>query len=80
MFLAVLAQQGGIVGGVGQALAIGIPLTEEGKDKNLHIAKKISLKIAEAEKDAVRISAIKEEMNQLGKKLMQKMIFIGQSS
>ena len=68
MFLAVLAQQGGIVGGVGQALAIGIPLTEEGKDKNLHIAKKISLKIAEAEKDAVRISAIKEEMNQLGKK------------
>ena len=68
MFLAVLAQQGGIVGGVGQALAIGIPLTEEGKDKNHHIAKKISLKIAEAEKDAVRISVIKEEMNQLGKK------------
>ena len=40
MFLAVLAQQGGIVGGVGQALAIGIPLTEEGKDKNHHIANK----------------------------------------
>ena len=29
MFLAVLAQQGGIVGGVGQALAIRLPLTEE---------------------------------------------------
>ena len=66
MFLPI-TEQGGIVGGVGQALAIGIPLTEEGKDKNLYIAKKYLLKIGEAEKDAVRISAIKEEMNQLKK-------------
>ena len=29
MFLSILGQQGGIVGGVGQAMAISIPLTEE---------------------------------------------------
>ena len=34
MFLGVLAQQGGIVGGVGQALAISIPLTEKGTQRN----------------------------------------------
>ena len=46
MFLAVLAQQGGIVGGVGQALAISLPITEEGAERNHYIAKKIALEIA----------------------------------
>jgi Mn2+/Fe2+ NRAMP family transporter len=32
MFVAILGQQGGIVGGVGQAMAISVPLTNEGKD------------------------------------------------
>ncbi len=32
MFVAILGQQGGIVGGVGQAMAISVPLTDEGKD------------------------------------------------
>jgi Mn2+/Fe2+ NRAMP family transporter len=34
MFVAILGQQGGIVGGVGQAMAISVPLTEEGKAYN----------------------------------------------
>ena len=32
MFVAILGQQGGIVGGVGQAMAISVPLTDEGKN------------------------------------------------
>lgn len=66
MFLAVLAQQGGIVGGVGQALAIGIPLTEEGELKNFHVSKKIALKIAEEEKNLTQIISLKKELEELG--------------
>lgn len=36
MFLASMAQLGGIVGGVGQALAISVPLTEVGQQYNQH--------------------------------------------
>ena len=32
MFVSILGQQGGIVGGVGQAMAISVPLTDEGKN------------------------------------------------
>ena len=62
MFLAVLAQQGGIVGGVGQALAISIPITEEGVKRNEYVSKKISLAIAEEEQDTDKIKFLKEEL------------------
>ena len=40
MFISILGQQGGIVGGVGQALSIAIPLTEEGTKRNDLLAQK----------------------------------------
>ena len=46
MFIATLAQQGGIVGGVGQALAISAPLTEKGKTYNEVLDNKINLQVA----------------------------------
>ena len=49
MFVAILGQQGGIVGGVGQAMAISVPLTEEGKTYNEHVAKKVRLDVMKAE-------------------------------
>jgi Mn2+/Fe2+ NRAMP family transporter len=66
MFTAVLAQQGGIVGGVGQALAISLPLTEEGAERNHYISKKIAMEIAMEENDVDKISLLKREMTQLG--------------
>lgn len=49
MFLAGLAQLGGIVGGVGQALAITWPLTQEGKAYNLALDNKVKLQVAESQ-------------------------------
>jgi Mn2+/Fe2+ NRAMP family transporter len=49
MFVSILGQQGGIVGGVGQAMAISIPLTEEGELYNKNIASKVSLDVKKAE-------------------------------
>ncbi len=49
MFVAILGQQGGIVGGVGQAMAISVPLTEEGKTYNEHVAQKIIRDVKKAE-------------------------------
>ena len=46
MFLATLAQQGGIVGGVGQALAISAPLTEQGKTYNDVLDNKMNLEVS----------------------------------
>jgi Mn2+/Fe2+ NRAMP family transporter len=46
MFIATLAQQGGIVGGVGQALAISAPLTEQGKFYNEILDNKVSLEVS----------------------------------
>jgi Mn2+/Fe2+ NRAMP family transporter len=43
MFLSILGQQGGIVGGVGQALAITLPITEQGTEKNRIMSEKVSL-------------------------------------
>ena len=45
MFISILGQQGGIVGGVGQALAITFPLTEKGEVKNETLGKKVALTI-----------------------------------
>lgn len=66
MFLAVLAQQGGIVGGVGQALAISLPITEEGAERNHYIAKKIALEIALEEGSSTKIHALEQEIIKLG--------------
>ena len=66
MFLAVLAQQGGIVGGVGQALAISLPLTDEGMKRNQYISKKIEIEIAGEENDLENIYTLKKELAQLG--------------
>ncbi len=46
MFMATLAQQGGIVGGVGQALAISVPLTEQGKVYNDVLDNKVNLEVS----------------------------------
>ena len=46
MFVATLAQQGGIVGGVGQALAISAPLTNDGKIYNEVLDNKVNLQVS----------------------------------
>ena len=66
MFLAVLAQQGGIVGGVGQALAISLPLTEEGAERNHYVSKKIAIELAEEENNLPQIAKLKKELSLLG--------------
>lgn len=48
MTLLAIAQQGGIVGGVSQAMAISVPLTEEGRLFNQVQDKTIKLQVAEA--------------------------------
>ena len=47
MFLATIGQLGGIVGGVGQGLAISVPLTEEGRQFNQNKAEQVTLKVKE---------------------------------
>ena len=63
MFLSILGQQGGIVGGVGQAMAISIPLTEEGKIYNENIARKVSLDVKKAELANLRKNTNSAEKN-----------------
>lgn len=57
MFLASAAQLGGIVGSVGQALAISVPLTAEGKLFNQISNTETELKTARAEQQALEGSA-----------------------
>jgi Mn2+/Fe2+ NRAMP family transporter len=54
MFLASLGQLGGIVGGVGQALAISMPLTEEGRAFNHHVDLQTRLQVRQAELERQR--------------------------
>ena len=49
MFVASLGQLGGIVGGVGQALAISLPLTEQGQEYNRYVDLSIEKKVKQAE-------------------------------
>ncbi len=49
LFIAIVAQQGGIVGGVGQAMSISLPLTEEGRKYNEYVQTKVQLEVAQAE-------------------------------
>jgi hypothetical protein len=65
MMLAILGQQGGIVGGVGQAMAISVPLTEEGRAYNENIAKRIQLDVRKAELRNLSPSASPEEREKL---------------
>lgn len=67
MFVSILGQQGGIVGGVGQAMAISIPLTEEGKIYNEHIARKVSLNVKKAEFTKVAVEDFETEGKSLQK-------------
>lgn len=49
MFLASMGQLGGIVGGVGQALSISVPLTEQGREFNAHVDQALGVKVAQGE-------------------------------
>lgn len=49
MFAASIGQLGGIVGGVGQALAISMPLTEQGRTYNAYVEAETQLAVARAE-------------------------------
>ncbi|MCO6456225.1 MAG: Nramp family divalent metal transporter [Pirellulaceae bacterium] len=49
MFLASIAQLGGIVGGVGQALAISVPLTASGREFNAFVDVTTQLRVKSAE-------------------------------
>ena len=51
LFIAIVAQQGGIVGGVGQAMSISMPLTEKGRQYNDYVQTKVQLEVAQAERD-----------------------------
>ncbi|MEE2947161.1 MAG: Nramp family divalent metal transporter [Verrucomicrobiota bacterium] len=51
LFIAIVAQQGGIVGGVGQAMSISIPLTDKGQKYNEYVQTKVQLEVAQAERD-----------------------------
>ena len=69
MFLSILGQQGGIIGGVGQALAITFPLSNSGEAKNEILGKKVSLTIqlneAKAEGDFSKQKIATEKLTSL---------------
>jgi len=69
MFLSILGQQGGIVGGVGQALSITFPLTDAGKEKNAIVSKKISLTVDKSEalknQDNLKLQLLTEKLQDL---------------
>ncbi|MCH8045371.1 MAG: Nramp family divalent metal transporter [Planctomycetes bacterium] len=72
MFLASMGQLGGIVGGVGQALAISLPLTKEGRAYNAqldakvkHQAKTAQLKLELANGNTEQADELKAELDGL---------------
>ncbi len=69
MFFSILGQQGGIVGGVGQAMAISIPITDEGKAYNEYVAKKITLDVSRAELANLARNAPASEKEALDEKI-----------
>ncbi len=54
MWLASIGQLGGIVGGVGQAMAISVPITEAGRQFNEYVDHKTELTVKQAELKRVR--------------------------
>ena len=75
LFIAIVAQQGGIVGGGGQAMSISLPLTEEGRKYNEYVQTKVQLEVAQAElknqadTDAERLAKLNEQITDLTTKL-----------
>ena len=61
MFVASIGQLGGIVGGVGQALAISLPLTEDGKRVNQIIDEQVTLKVK-----TTQLAILKKSVEQHG--------------
>jgi Mn2+/Fe2+ NRAMP family transporter len=57
MFAASIGQLGGIVGGVGQALAISLPLTQQGRTYNQYVELETKLAVARAEQRLAREKA-----------------------
>lgn len=49
MFMASISQLGGIVGGVGQALSISLPITQEGRAFNQYVDMRTELKVKRSE-------------------------------
>ena len=78
MTVLVLAQQGGIAGGVGQALSISFPLTEKGRQFNEVQDTRVRLKVSQAlfqryqRESGENPSAVKaEQINQLQSEITQ---------
>lgn len=70
MMCLIIVQQGGIVGGIGQALAISIPLTEKGRVYNeaadASVAAKVELSMAKQQKKPEsEISAIQQRIDEM---------------
>ncbi len=63
MFSASLAQLGGIVGGVGQALAISVPLTAKGRAYNAQMSIETKYRVALAELKMARQTSDGEQVN-----------------
>ena len=68
MFLFIMGQLGGIVGGVGQALSISIPLTERGRTYNLYREAETRLTVLRAQwsSDATDATAKNKLADELG--------------
>jgi len=76
MFAASIGQLGGIVGGVGQAMAISLPITARGKEFNEYLTLKTQkavteaeLKVAEAAKDDSRTTTLRQRAGELKAKM-----------
>ncbi len=57
MFFASISQLGGIIGAVGQAVAISVPLTHEGREFNDYVKVTIKRKVTQTALDRVRLQA-----------------------
>jgi len=83
MFLFSLAQLGGIVGGVGQALAISAPITDGGVEYNKHVSlltqEKVKVKevelvgrlVASGDSDPVRLESLRAELSDLNTRVAE---------
>ncbi|MFV1994025.1 MAG: transmembrane Mn(2+) transporter, partial [Verrucomicrobiales bacterium] len=74
MFPTGLAQLGGIVGGVGQALSISVPLTAAGRAYNEALGERVQFEALSAQLDLLRAKdretgALEEEISELGERI-----------
>jgi len=76
VFLATIGQQGGIVGGVGQALQITAPLTDQGRKYNAQVEAETQYQVALAHLDGANLGRIqrppglREKVDQLGAQIV----------